>query len=42
LTPRKRQNSFVEIEHSKFEGHVMPNKEEYQKSGLNLDIVLEY
>jgi len=31
------------VEHRNFEGHVMVNKDEYQKSGwLNLDIVLEY
>jgi len=33
-TPRKRQNLFakMELEHPKFEGHVIPNKDEYQKS----------
>jgi len=30
------------VKHPKFEGHVMPNEDEYQKSVWNLDIVLEY
>ena len=33
MTPHRRQNSFAKkVERPKFEGHVTPNEDEYEKS----------